>query len=127
MAHIMITWILFLTLQHYMFLYTLHKLFNHILFSIYPAGSTTQANQSHLPQSPSHKPPLCPTHIIVQSIPHSKKNKLVQYAYSVELQHLPTFPTSPTLQQEIHTRSRGVIDLGVVETMEEHKVSTWTY
>ena len=94
---------------------------------IYPVGSTTQASQLHLPQSPSHKPPLFPTHIHVQSIPHSNNNKAVQYAYSVELQHLPTFPTSLTLLEEIHTRSREVIDRGVIETMEENEASTWTY
>ena len=66
-------------------------------------------------------------HIPIQSIPHSNNNKAVQYAYTVELQHLPTFPTSPTSLQEIHTRSRKVIDLGFIETMEENEASTWPY
>ena len=66
-------------------------------------------------------------HILVQSIPHSNNNKAVQYAYTVELQHLPTFPTSPTSLHEIHTRSRKVIDLGVIQTMEEKEYFTWTY
>ena len=95
-------------------------------FQQYPissVGSTIQANQLHLPQSPSYKPPLCPTHIHVQSIPHYNNNKAVQYDYSVELQHLPTLPTSPTLLQEIHTRPGEVVDLGVIDNTEERKIS----
>ena len=90
-------------------------------FQQYPissAGSTTQANQLHLPQSPSHKPPLCPTYIPVQSSSHSNNNKAIQYAYSVALQHLSTLPTSPTLLQEIHTRFGEVVDLGFIEDTE---------
>ena len=79
-------------------------------------GSITQINQLPLPQLPSHKPPLCLTHIPVQSSPPFNSNKAVQYAYSVELQHLSTLPTSPTLLQEIHTRFGEVIDQGFVET-----------
>ena len=63
-------------------------------------------------------------HILVQSIPHSNNNKALQYAYSVELQHLPTLPTSPTLLQEIHTRFGEVIDQGIVKTTKESEVST---
>ena len=81
----------------------------------------------HRPQTPSHKIPLCPTHILVQSIPHSNSNKAVQYAYSVALQHLPTSPTSPTLLQEIHTRPIEVVDLGVIDNTEENKASTWPF
>ena len=63
-------------------------------------------------------------HIPIQSSPHSNNNKAVQYAYSIELQHLPTFPTS---LQEIHTRSGEVIDQGAIETMEEKEAFTWPY
>ena len=66
-------------------------------------------------------------HILVQSIPHSNNNKAVQYAYTVELQHLPTFPTSPTSLHEIHKRTRKVIDLGVIQTIEEKEYFTRTY
>ena len=58
----------------------------------------------------------------VQSNPPSNNNKVVQYAYSVELQHLSTLPTSPTLLQEIHTRFGEAIDQGIVKTMEEIKI-----
>ena len=34
-------------------------------YPILQEGLTTQSSQLHLPQSPSHKPPLCPTHIPV--------------------------------------------------------------
>jgi len=85
-------------------------------YPIFQVGSTTQASQLHLPQLPSHKSPLCRTHIPVQSSPHSNNNKAVQYAYSVELQHLSTLPTSPTLLQEIHMRFGEVIDQGIVKT-----------
>ena len=81
----------------------------------------------HRPQTPSHKIPLCHTHILVQSIPHSNNNKAVQYAYSVALQHLPTSPTSPTLLQEIHMGPGEVVDLGVIDNMEENEVSTWHF
>ena len=81
----------------------------------------------HRPQTPSHKIPLCPTHIPIQSIPHSNNNKAVQYAYSVALQHLPTSPTSPTLLQEIHTRPGEVVDLGVIDNTKENEVSTWPF
>ena len=82
---------------------------------IFKAGLTTQANQLHRLQTSSHKIPICPMHILVQSIPNYKNNKEVQYAYSVGLQHLPTSPTSPTLLQEIHTRPIEVVELGVID------------
>ena len=81
----------------------------------------------HWSQTPSHKIPLCPTHIHVQSITHSINNKAIQYAYSVALQHLATSPTSPTLLQEIHTRPGEVVDLGVIDNTEENEVSTWPF
>jgi hypothetical protein len=65
--------------------------------------STTQINQLHLLHLPSHLTPPCPTQIHVQPTPHPNHNKAVQYAYSVELQNFPTFPTcstSPTPLQE---------------------------
>ena len=33
MVHLVIIWILFLALQHYLFLFTIHNIFNHILFT----------------------------------------------------------------------------------------------
>ena len=66
-------------------------------------------------------------HIPVHSSPHSNNNKVVQYAYSVALQHLPTSPTSPTLLQEIHTRPREVVDLGIIDNKEENEFSTWPF
>ena len=68
-----------------------------------------------------------PMHIPVQSSQHSNKNKVVQYAYNVALQHLSTLPTPPTLMQEIHTRYGEVVDLGVIENTEENEVSTWPF
>ena len=44
-------------------------------YPIFQIESTIQASQLHLPQLPSHKPPLCLTHIPIQSSPHSNNNK----------------------------------------------------
>lgn len=44
-------------------------------YPIYLARSAIQANQLHLPQPPSHKTPLCPMHIPIQSTPHPNYNK----------------------------------------------------
>ena len=63
-------------------------------------------------------------HIPIQSSPPSNNNKAVQYTYSVELQHLSTLPTSPTLLQEIHTIFGEVIDQGNVKNTKESEVST---
>ena len=38
-------------------------------YPIFQIESTIQASQLHLPQLPSHKPPLCLTHIPIQSSP----------------------------------------------------------
>ena len=82
--------------------------------------STSKINPLHQPHIFSHQTPWYRTQFPVQSTLHPNHNKAVQYAYSAELQNVPTFPscsTSPTplqkgcaLLQQVHTRPEHVLD-----------------
>ena len=87
--------------------------------------STSQTNHLHQPNLFSHQTPWYPTQFPVQSTLHPNHNKAVQYAYSAELQNVPTFPSCSTsstplqkgcaLLQKIHTRPEHVLNLSFTD------------
>ena len=99
--------------------------------------------QTHLPSLPQHLACLSkssmkpnqlyhqnapfPTQFPAQLIPHPHHNKLVQHAYSVELQNLPTLSThsiSHAPLEKTYTEIQNVPNPKIVEVMKENEVSS---
>jgi hypothetical protein len=69
----------------------------------------------------------CPKQLLVQPTSHPNHNKVVQYTYSADLHNFPTFttyPTSPTLLQQIHMRSGQVVSPRIENEVSYHHQQT---
>jgi len=81
--------------------------------------SSIQPNQLHHQNSPFR------TQFPTQLIPHPHHNKLVQHAYSVELQNLTTLPTHSTSHaplEKTYNKIQNVSNSKIVEVMGRNEV-----
>jgi len=89
----------------------------------FPQYSTCISNSSTQPNQPHHHNAPFLTHFPSQLIPHPHHNKLVQHAYNVELQNLPTQSISHAPFEKPYNEIQNVSNSKIVISMEENEVS----